>query len=367
MNLLVPTERGLYCPVGDFHIDPSRAVPRAIVTHAHADHAVKGCGKYLAAPDCLPLLRHRLGRGIEAEGLEYGRSRRVRGVRISLHPAGHVLGSIQVRLECRGEVWVATGDYKRQPDPTCRPFEPVPCHVLLTETTFGLPIYVWPEADEELQRIESWRWRNRERGVSSLLLVYSLGKAQRLLASLAPDLGPIHVHDAIAGVNAAYREAGIELPTTAIDPPSAGSTVLTVPQAVGTRWLAAAAPYETAYVSGWMRTRRRRQQRGTGRGFVMSDHVDWPALMRTIRESGAERVGAMHGSTAEVVRFLREQGTEAFEVRTGRPQLDPATIDRAESFDESPASSNAPAHPSLGEADDAADDADDGDDRPEGV
>lgn len=318
MNLLVPTERGLYCPAGDFYIDPSRAVPRAIVTHAHSDHAVKGCGKYLASSDGLPILTQRLNKSAWIEPLAYGSSRKVKGVRISLHPAGHVLGSVQVRLEFRGHVWVVTGDYKRQADPTCLPFEPVKCDVFLTETTFGLPIYRWPATHEVIAQIHRWWRENRERGVSSVLGVYALGKAQRLLASLDPSIGPIHVHESIEVVNAGYRAAGVRLPKAETQKASSGALVLTVPSAFGTPWLNRFAPYDLAYASGWMRTRKQRQQRGVGRAFVLSDHVDWPALLNSIQETQATRIGAMHGFTQVVARYLNERGFDAFEIGNGR-------------------------------------------------
>jgi putative mRNA 3-end processing factor len=274
-------------------------------------------------------------------------------VTVSLHPAGHILGSAQVRIEAgpgaarrtgtdlrAGEVWVVTGDYKRAADPTCRSFEPVPCHTLITESTFGLPVYRWPDPDHEIRALRAWWARNRERDRTSVLFAYSLGKAQRILASLGPGPAPILVHGAIRRLNPAYEAAGVELPPTRYaDAESARETrgealVVAPPSAGRSPWIRKFGDVSTAFASGWMRIRGTRRRRAADRGFVLSDHVDWPALLETVRESGAERVGVTHGYTAPTVRYLREQGLEAFVVPTRfEGEEGPAPDDEEESED----------------------------------
>src|SRR4051812_5596007 len=212
--LLAPTDDGLYCPLGDFHIDPWRPVPRAVITHGHADHARRGCAQYLAAAPGEPVLRVRLGPDADLIPLPYGQPLDLNGVRVSLHPAGHILGSAQVRLEYRGEVWVVSGDYKLGPDATCAPFEPIHCHTFITESTFGLPIYRWPTEADVFADVNAWWRANAAAGRASVLYAYALGKAQRLLAGLDPSIGPIYCHGAVEVLNDAYRAAGVALPPT---------------------------------------------------------------------------------------------------------------------------------------------------------
>jgi putative mRNA 3-end processing factor len=317
--LLTVTPDGLFCERGGFFIDPWRPVERALLTHAHADHARAGMGSYLAAAPGLPLLRKRLGEGARVETLPYGERARLGEVAVSFHPAGHVLGSAQLRLEARGEVWVVTGDYKRAADPTCAPFEPVRCHVLVTEATFALPIYRWAPAAEVAREALAWWHEGRAAGRSSVLFCYALGKAQRLLAEMGPlpDGRPVLTHGAVEAIVACYREAGVALPPTA--PATAdlapearrGALVLAPPSAAGTPWLRRFAPYETAFASGWMRLRGAKRRRAVDRGLVLSDHADWPALWQTVRDSGAERVLATHGYADTFARALGEAGLDA--------------------------------------------------------
>lgn len=190
--MLRTTDRGLYCEAGDFHIDPWAPVARAVVTHAHGDHLTWGCESYLVSETGAAVSRERLGAwGAGLESMPYGDTRTINGVRVSFHPAGHILGSAQVRLEYRGEVWVVSGDYKTDPDPTCAPWEPVRCHTFITESTFGLPIYRWPSQQQVFAEINAWWAANAAAGQVSLLCAYALGKAQRLLAGLDPSIGPI--------------------------------------------------------------------------------------------------------------------------------------------------------------------------------
>lgn len=315
------TDEGLYCEAGRFHIDPWAAVPRAVITHAHGDHVAWGCGAYLASEDGAALLRLRLG-GVPVDTIPYGETRLIDGVRVSLHPAGHILGSVQVRVEHAGEVWVVSGDYKTDPDPTCRPFEPVRCHTFVSESTFGLPIYRWPPQAGVFDEINAW-WRgNAEAGRASLLHGYALGKAQRLLAGLDPSIGPILTHGAVEKINAVYRAEGIALPATTYageaGRPAAhqGAIVIAPPSAGGSIWARRFGSASSAFASGWMRVRGARRRRGLDRGFTLSDHVDWPGLLEAVAATGAERVWVTHGYTGPVVRWLREHGLEARAVAT---------------------------------------------------
>lgn len=316
MELVVSQPEGLYCPAGDFHIDPWRPVDRAVVTHAHSDHARAGSRHYLAAAAAETVLRTRLGE-IDLQLLPYGETIEHRGVRVSLHPAGHVLGSAQVRLEYRGEVWVASGDYKLEPDGTCDPFEPVRCDTFITESTFGLPIYRWAPQAEIFADINRWWRANAEAGRASVVFCYAFGKAQRILRGLDPAIGPILLHGAVAPLNDAYRRAGVALPeatrlTEVADPGLIRrAMVLAPPSAQGTPWMRRLGEHADAFASGWMQLRGNRRRRGVDRGFVLSDHADWPGLQAAIRATAAPRVIVTHGSVAIMVRWLQEQGLQA--------------------------------------------------------
>ena len=319
--LLTPTDDGLFCPAGDFHIDPWRPVPRAIVTHAHSDHCRTGCNHYLAAAAGETVLRARLGPDAHIHFLPYGEPVAINGVRVSLHPAGHILGSAQVRLEHRGEVWVVSGDYKTAPDPTCAPFEPVRCHTFVTESTFGLPIYRWPDPAAVAAGVNGWWRANAEAGRASLLYGYALGKAQRLLALVDPAIGPIYLHGAVDKLTAAYRAAGVALPETKYAAAErgfdwSGALVVAPPSAHQTPWTRKFGAASTGFASGWMTIRGTRRRKAVDRGFVLSDHADWPGLLSAIEATGAERVGVTHGYTAVLVRWLRERGREAWMVPT---------------------------------------------------
>ncbi len=319
-RLLEHTPAGLHCAVGGFTIDPSRAVERAVITHAHADHARSGAKHVLTSASGARLVRARVGERPVIQSLAFGEQINLNGVLLSLHPAGHILGSAQVRLEYGGEVWVVTGDYKRGADPTCEAFEPVRCDVLVTECTFGLPVYRWPAMDGVRREIADWWRANREAGRASVIFGYSLGKAQRVLSLLDPDDGPIIVHGAVEQFVNLYRAAGIALPPTLrgnaepLREHRARGLFIAPPGADGTRWLRKLAPCSTAFASGWMAVRGTRRQRGYDRGFVVSDHIDWPELIQTVRDSGAREVWAMHGSTGPFVRWLNENGWTAREL-----------------------------------------------------
>lgn len=321
--MLIETAQGLYCPDGDFHVDPWGAVPRALITHAHGDHARVGSSAYICTEECAPLLRRRFGSDAIIESKPYGDVLVLKSSRVSFHPAGHVLGSAQIRIEGAGGVWVVSGDYKRSADPTCVGFEPVRCDTFITESTFGLPIYRWDPVAVVIDEIMGWWQLNRERALTSVMFCYTLGKAQRLLAELARVTDrPVLVHGMMVPMIEAYRARGVVmLPTqTLIERPRgtslAGELVLAPLSARGTPWMRRLGDLSDAFVSGLMRVRGVRRQRAYDRGFVLSDHADWPAVLQTIGETGAERVIATHGYAEPLARYLREQGLDAGVMRT---------------------------------------------------
>lgn len=323
MPVLELTDAGLYCPAGDFHIDPWRGAPRAIVTHGHSDHARRGSDAYLCHRDCGPILKSRLGADLNIRTLEHGEALTLGAARVSLHPAGHVLGSVQVRVEVAGEVWVVSGDYKLQADPTCVPFEPVRCHTFITESTFGLPVYQWLPPDDIFAEVNGWWRANQEQGRASVVSAYALGKAQRLLAGVDAALGPIGVHAAVAELLPAYEAAGVKLPPVAVFSEDTagklkGGGLVIVPQAaLETKAARRLGPIATAAASGWMRVRGRRRWQNAERGFVLSDHADWPGLLRAIAATEAASIGVTHGAAAPLVRFLREvKGLDAWALAT---------------------------------------------------
>ncbi len=318
-DLVVQRPEGLYCPPGDFHVDPWRPVARAVITHAHADHARRGHGAYLAHEDGAGVLRARLGE-ISLQTLRWGETVDLNGVRLSLQPAGHVLGSAQVRLEQGGRVWVLSGDYfcsaHDERNPTCPPFEPQRCDCFVTESTFGLPVYRWRPQAEVFAEVNAWWRANAEAGRASLLLGYSFGKAQRLLAGVDASIGPIAVHGAVENINEAYRGAGVALPATqrveAMDKAAlARALVVAPPGSQATPWARRLGDFGDAFASGWMQLRGARRRQGVDRGFVLSDHADWPGLQRAIGATGAARVIVTHGYEAVMVRWLQEQGLQA--------------------------------------------------------
>jgi putative mRNA 3-end processing factor len=313
---------GLYCEMGDFYIDPWCPVDRALVTHAHSDHAHPGCKSYLCSEECAGVLRARLGSDAPIEIAAWGAAVSMKGVQVSFHPAGHILGSAQIRVEHHGEVWVASGDYKLEADPTCRPFEPVRCHTFITESTFGLPIYRWRPQEETFAAINAWWRSNHDDGKASALFAYSLGKAQRLIAGLDPDTGPILCHGAVENLNRVYRECGVALPPTQYtgDIPKgfdwSRAIIIAPPSANGNAYLRKFGPVSTGFASGWMRLRGTRRRRSIDHGFVMSDHADWPGLLSAIEATGAQSVLVTHGYRAPLVRWLCERGLESKALET---------------------------------------------------
>ncbi|MBI4345688.1 MAG: ligase-associated DNA damage response exonuclease [Elusimicrobia bacterium] len=313
--MLVLTKRGLYCPAGDFHIDPSGPVDRAVSTHAHSDHARRGSRTYYAAASGAPLLKARLGKNLPVHPVAYGEPFTLGRVKVSLHPAGHILGSAQVRIEAGREVWVVSGDYKREPDPTCEPFEVVACDVFVTEATFGTPSFSWRKGADLGREIHDWWEANAARGLNSVLLAYSLGKAQRVLGVLAPlARRPVFCHDAAAALNECYRAHGVRLaPWRRLgelgpDERLHGELVLAPQGFLESERASLLGEFKTAFASGWTQ----RWTRGCDRGFLMSDHADFDDLVRTVRETGARRVYVQHRGHGALVRHLRELGLQAF-------------------------------------------------------
>ena len=319
--VLTFTDKGIYCPAGDFFIDPWRPVDRALITHGHADHARPGMARYLATEAAAPVMRHRLG-DIALQTTHFGNDTRIGDATVSFHPAGHVPGSAQIRVEVAGEVWVVSGDYKVVPDGVSEPFEPVPCHAFITECTFGLPVFNWDAPEDVAADVNAWWTANRAAGRFSICGAYALGKAQRILAHLDTGIGPILTHGAIENTNAVLRAQGITLPETARVTPDLdakaykGAFVLATPSALGTTWMRRFQPASTAFASGWMALRGVRRRRSADRGFVMSDHADWAGLNAAIRATGAERVFVTHGYTSVFRRWLEEQGYDAGIVET---------------------------------------------------
>jgi putative mRNA 3-end processing factor len=321
-DLIKVTPRGLHCAAGDFYIDPWQSVARAIITHAHGDHLRGGSTEYYLATAGIGLARLRLPADAVINGLDYGQRVSFGDASVSLHPAGHVLGSSQIRIERAGEVWVVSGDYKRDPDPTCNPFEVVPCDVFISEATFALPAYRWIETPTVAREILSWWHENRRRGLASVLFAYALGKAQRVLSELAALTDDaVFLHGAVAGLTDVYRAQGISmletLPATVSGKSDyAGALILAPPSAAGSSWMRRFGDHRTGFCSGWMRVRGDRRRRGYDRGFVLSDHADWPSLLRTCHESQARRILLTHGYTDALCRYLREQGVDAAALRT---------------------------------------------------
>lgn len=320
--VLTFTDKGIYCPAGDFYIDPSKPVDRALITHGHSDHARRGHTHYLATSGSAPILRHRLGK-IDLETLEYGARQKIGDALVSFHPAGHVPGSAQIRVEVAGRVWVVSGDYKTGPDDFCTPFEPVACHSFITESTFALPVFRWPDQHVVAGQINDWWRQSLATGTTPVLAAYSFGKAQRLLSLLDPGIGQVLTHHTVEAITQLLRDQGYVLPrtipvtseTALKDHPDA--LLLAPPAALSGEWIDRFRPVSAGFASGWMQLRGMRRRRSMDRGFVLSDHADWPGLNSAIRETGAEHVFVTHGYTAPFARWLCEQGYDARVLQPG--------------------------------------------------
>jgi putative mRNA 3-end processing factor len=319
-QLLYPAPEGLFCPPGGFHVDPVRPVERALITHGHSDHARPGHAHVLATRQTLDIMRLRCGDGFSAteQAVAFGEAVTINGVRVSFHPAGHVLGSAQIAIEKDGQRIVVSGDYKRRPDPTCMPYEPVICDVFITEATFGLPVFHHPDPVSETNRLLTSLAQFPER--THLVGAYALGKAQRVIRLLR-DAGydrPIHIHGALTRLCDYYIRQGIDLgellPATLEggDPATfRGAVVVGPPSAFADRWARRFHDPVSAFASGWMMVRQRAKQRGVELPLVISDHCDWPELTGTIAELAPGQVWVTHGREEALVRWCELQGIKA--------------------------------------------------------
>ena len=313
--LLQFNENGIYCAAAKVYLDPWRKVEKAIISHGHADHSRFGHKKYITHHTNVPIIKHRLG-DINVTGKTYGESFTINNVKFSLHPAGHIIGSSQIRVEHKGEVWVFTGDYKTEDDGLAVPYEPVKCHTFITECTFGLPAFKWVPQAQVIQDINEWWSENQSEGKTSVLFGYSLGKAQRLIKHLNTNIGKIYTHGAVENMNEVVRTL-VDLPSThrvtkeTKKEELKGNMIVAPPSAHGSPWLRKMVPYVTASASGWMTFRGARRRRAIDKGFVLSDHCDWQSLLHSIKETEAEKIICTHGYTEIFSRFLREQGYDA--------------------------------------------------------
>jgi putative mRNA 3-end processing factor len=329
--MLTFTDRGIYCPRGDFYIDPWKPVDRAVITHAHSDHARWGSKHYLAHEATVPLLRLRLGEN-HYQAARWGETLHINGVKVSLHPAGHIIGSSQVRVESDGDVWVFSGDYKTTDDGISGVFQPVRCNTFITESTFGLPIYQWKPQETVYEEIRHWINSNRENGKTSVLIAYSLGKAQRVLDAVRETGAPIYVHGAIWNTHETLLRSGFDLPRVERVRPDTpkdalkGTVVIAPPSADGSTWMRRFTPYAVGVCSGWMQVRGNARRRNADAGFALSDHADWKGLLGAIDATGAQKVFVTHGFQSVLSRYLNEKGIAAAEVSTayGETEEDPA-------------------------------------------
>ncbi|RDI10464.1 ligase-associated DNA damage response exonuclease [Flavobacterium sp. AG291] len=313
--LLAFNDKGIYCAQADLYLDPWRAVPKAIITHGHSDHARWGHGRYITHHMNVPIIKHRLG-DINVTGKEWGETFTINGVAFSFHPAGHIVGSSQVRVEYKGEIWVFTGDYKTEDDGLSTPYEVIKCHTFITENTFGLPCFKWTPQQEVMNDINTWWTQNKAEGQTSVLFGYTLGKAQRLLKHLDPSIGRIFTHGAVENMTNIIRTM-VDLPETVLITPETkkedlqGSIVLAPPSAHGSPWIKRMTPYVTGTASGWMAFRGARRRRAIDKGFVLSDHCDWTGLLESIQATGAEKIICTHGYSDIFSAYLRELGYDA--------------------------------------------------------
>lgn len=322
MALLEFTDKGICCPKAQVYLDPWKPVARALITHGHSDHARYGNGSYLCTNNAAPVIRHRLQLQNNLETVEFGQVVTINGVNFSFHPAGHIPGSAQIRVEFAGEVWVFSGDYKLQPDNLSEPFEPLKCHTFITESTFGLPVYKWTLQREVFDSINSWWRKNQSEGKVSVLAGYSLGKSQRILRNVDSSIGKIFVHGAIDSINTVLRRQGIQLPDTHLVAREStrsdyeGALVVCPPSAIASPWIRRFLPYSLGIASGWMALRGPRRRRGSDRGFVLSDHADWNDLNTAVKATGAEKIFVTHGYSEIFAQWLNEKGFDAKEVKT---------------------------------------------------
>ncbi len=319
-DLLVFTKKGIYCPEADIYIDPWKPVQKALITHGHSDHARYGHKQYICQSDTVPIIKHRLGQKISAHGVPYEENLTINGVKFSFHPAGHLIGSAQIRVEHQGEVWVASGDYKTYDDNISTAFAPVRCHTFITESTFGVPIYQWQPLETTIEKINAWWTKNQSDNRPSILTAYSLGKAQSILHNIDKSIGPIYCHGAIQKMNKVLREAKLfnveTLAVTDSVKDYSRALILTPPSGLNSNWSKRFKNASTASASGWMMLRGMRRRRSVDNGFVLSDHADWKGLLGAIADTGAARVIVTHGYQDIFTSYLSEQGYEAQSEKT---------------------------------------------------
>lgn len=321
MKFIRFTKKGIYCIPGKFYLDPWLPVDYAVISHGHADHARWGMKHYLCHHYSKPILQHRIGKDISIESMGYRETKTINGVAVSFFPAGHLIGSAQIRLEYKGYVIVFSGDYKVKNDGLSTPFEPVSCHEFITESTFGLPVYNWlPEADLQ-QQLHDWVHQNKQNGRTSVFIGYSLGKSQRIM-KLLEGVDEIYVHSAIHHINNAIAQTGIHLPEAQLleyhfDKEQVRNRIVILPPALlGARLLKKIPNAATAICSGWMQIRGNRRWKGVDAGFAVSDHADWKGLLAAVKATGAEKVYVTHGSQAIFSKYLNETGIWSKEVKT---------------------------------------------------
>ena len=321
MDLLQFTDRGIYCEKADVYLDPWKPVHKAIITHGHGDHAVSGHDHYLCTEIAMPVIKYRLNPS-SIETLRYGEGIKINGVHFSFHPAGHIPGSAQIRVEHQGDISVFSGDYKLQRDGISTPLEVVTCNTFITESTFGLPVYKWKPQEEIFNDINAWWRKNQSEGKTSVLAGYTLGKSQRILKNVDCSIGKIFIHGALENINQIMRNQGIDLPATqrvtneTRRDDLSGALVICPPSAVGSTWMRRFLPYSLGVASGWMKLRGTRRRRGADRGFPLSDHADWNDLNYVIKETGATKVFVTHGYTEILAQWLNQNGIEAHDVKT---------------------------------------------------
>ncbi|NMM47454.1 ligase-associated DNA damage response exonuclease [Marinigracilibium pacificum] len=320
--LLTFTDKGIYCEKGDFFIDPWRPVDKALITHGHADHARWGMKSYLSTPTTELIMKHRIGADINSESISYGEKLKIGGVNVTYFPAGHIPGSAQILVEDKQQRWIVSGDYKVTDDSISEPFELVKCDYFITESTFGLPVYQWRSDEEVFEDLNQWIAQNSDEGVNSVILGYSLGKAQRLLQGVDKSFLPVYCHGAVFNMNEALVNVGMKLQEyhaiTKESPKDKliGKVIIAPPSVLGSSWLRQLTPYRTAMASGWMTLRGARRRRNADKGIILSDHVDWPGLNETVKAVEAKHIYVTHGYSDIYVQYLREQGIDADVVKS---------------------------------------------------
>ena len=328
MSLLKFTDYGIYCEKGDFFIDPLKPVKKALITHAHSDHARPNSSYYLSHYNSIPVLKLRLGNHIKVDGTNYGDKIYMNGVQISFHPAGHILGSSQIKISDGKESWVVSGDYKLENDGISTPFEPIKCSHFITESTFGLPVYNWESQESIFKDINNWWLKNQQEGKTSVLFAYALGKAQRLIKGLDKSLGEVFLHGAVSNIiDSDKKNYNFDINVNPINKDTPQATfkkqlIVAPPSAFGSPWMRKFSPYTTGIASGWMAIRGMKRRRAVDTGFVMSDHADWKGLLKAVNDSEAENIFVTHGYADIFSKYLQELGYNSNVVATHTNRTD---------------------------------------------